>query len=152
MPRMDRIGRAHTQIVDRDGILAVTYHDTVIVEVNGRQVPAVITLRCGGHTATTRRRMNQVANYYGLRFQVTVRNGVWYVSRSFRDGSDLPGYAFYDGITLSHHLPAPETERPGRAEDCDRLARLRDDSVADSIIARADTRAARWSLGREEGE
>lgn len=62
---------------DGHGGLVVTLHETDIVKVDrfGR-----ITLNDGGYmTQTTRTRMNQVSEEYGLGFRVFQKNWEWYV-------------------------------------------------------------------------
>jgi len=72
MPQTQRISRNNTTIAHRpNGGYAVTLHSTVIVKFDG----ANVTLNTGGwNTATTRNRMNQVANQF--------HNGSWRVSMS----------------------------------------------------------------------
>lgn len=64
--------------VSRDdlGHLVVKCHGTVIVKVN----ESSIELNTGGwFTPTTKRRMNQTAEEYGLDFHVTQHCGKWFV-------------------------------------------------------------------------
>lgn len=57
--------------------LHVRYHDTDVVMVHG---DGRVTLRTGGwFTATTKVRMNQAANQFGLGFQVGQKDGKWSV-------------------------------------------------------------------------
>lgn len=58
--------------------LHVRYHDTDVVtaHTDGR-----ITLRTGGwKTATTKTRMNQAANEFGLEYSVWQKAGQWFVT------------------------------------------------------------------------
>lgn len=82
---------ATTWTTDENGNGSVTYHQTTIVE----WTPETITLRHDGHeTTTTKRKMNQAADQFGLGFSVVQRRGTWWVD----DGSgELP---FHDGIVL----------------------------------------------------
>lgn len=62
---------------DADGVLRVTYHQTVVVEAHpdGR-----VRLDSGGYrTPTTKTRMNQTARQYALGFHVYQEKGRWYV-------------------------------------------------------------------------
>ena len=82
---------ATTWTTDENGNGRVTYHQTTIVE----WTPETITLRTGGHhTVTTKKKMNQAADQFHLRFSVVQRRGTWWVD----DGSgEVP---FHDGIVL----------------------------------------------------
>lgn len=60
----------------------VTYHNTDVVEWDSQHV----TLKTGGwQTATTKARMNQAANHYGLRFAVYQKAYSWYVTTKAGD-------------------------------------------------------------------
>jgi hypothetical protein len=73
------------------GFMAVTYHSTRVVMWNHEQ----IILNSGGwHSATTKLRMNQASNQYGLGFQVYQEKHLWWVKFGGKK------HAFYDGITL----------------------------------------------------
>jgi len=67
---------ATTIATDNDGITRVTYHQTAVVSWgNGN-----ITLDSGGWmTPTTKKRMNQAADTFGLRFRVFQKAGGWFV-------------------------------------------------------------------------
>ena len=57
----------------------IRYHDTDVVEFSRNH----IVLDSGGYwTATTKRRMNQAADYFGLSFKIRQSAGVWYVDCS----------------------------------------------------------------------
>ncbi len=80
-----------TTVSERDGITAVTFHNTAVVVFDAN----TITLNSDGwQTVTTKRRMNQVADHFGLQFRVWQKNFVWYVDWS---GETLE---YYDGIKL----------------------------------------------------
>jgi len=76
MTQQYRIGKVATHI-HRDGDkVTVYYHDTPVVSFDDNR----IVLKNGGwYTATTRTRMNQVSNTYGLGYGVYQRNFKWYV-------------------------------------------------------------------------
>lgn len=78
MGQMQTVGKTATSIArDKDGVLRVTYHGTSVVTVypNGR-----IDLDTGGWwTVTTKARMNQASNQFGLGFQVYQKDFQWYV-------------------------------------------------------------------------
>lgn len=77
MAQQSKVGTVHTTINREDGILRITYHGTDVVTVhpNGR-----IVLNHGGwRTSTTKTRMNQASNQFGLGFQVWQRDFEWFV-------------------------------------------------------------------------
>lgn len=56
----------------------VTYHNTVVVDWDAHR--GTIILNTGGwKTATTKLRMNQASNQFGLGYQVYQQNHSWYV-------------------------------------------------------------------------
>lgn len=77
MAQQHKLGKVATTISRKDGVLRVTYHSTVIVEVaaNGD-----ITLNNGGWmTQTTKTRMNQAASQFELGYHVYQEDNRWYV-------------------------------------------------------------------------
>ena len=75
---------------DRYGTV-VTYHATEIVTFNKHD----IVLRNGGYrTVTTKRRMNQVSDEFGLGFRVFQKDHDWFV-----DYKDVV-HKFFDGMGL----------------------------------------------------
>jgi hypothetical protein len=77
MAQQYKLGKRSTTVYKKDGILRVTYHNTVIVEVapNGD-----ITLNSGGWwTQTTKTRMNQAASQFDLGYHVYQEDSQWYV-------------------------------------------------------------------------
>ena len=78
MSQVHTLGKAHTKVTRKgDGELRVAYHNTdvVVVHANGN-----ITLDTGGwRTLTTKTRMNQASNQFGLGFQVHQAKGQWFV-------------------------------------------------------------------------
>ena len=91
-------GRTATSVTRHDDILRVTYHDTDVVTVypNGR-----IDLDTGGwFTATTKLRMNQASNQFGLGFVVYQRNYQWFVDV---DGHTL-AFESADGMRVNQYL------------------------------------------------
>jgi len=67
MPRTNKLSSYATTIAARNGNTTVTYHETAIVEFD---LECVILRTGGWDTVTTRRKMNQVANQFGLGFSV----------------------------------------------------------------------------------
>ena len=58
-------------------ITIVTYHNTDIVKIQESRQKITVTLDTGGwDTLTTKRRMNQVSQYYGLGFHVYHKNNL----------------------------------------------------------------------------
>ena len=77
MSQQHTVGKTATTVSgNRYGDLTVTYHSTNVVQVVGNK----ITLDTGGwKTATTKTRMNQASNQYGLGFKVRQVDGEWFV-------------------------------------------------------------------------
>jgi len=76
MPRIDKVGTKATKVYTVDGITKVRYHNTDVVEFGNER----ITLRTDGwHTYTTKTRMNQASNQFGLGFYVWQKNFKWFV-------------------------------------------------------------------------
>jgi hypothetical protein len=99
MGQQNRISKNNTKITRNQTThtTTVTLHTTDIVVFTAD----TITLNTGGWpTATTRTRMNQVANEYRLGFQVYQVRGQMFVDTPTPDGARLP-LAFYDGITFN---------------------------------------------------
>jgi len=73
------------------GEVVVTFHSTDVVVFDAN----TITLNSGGwQTVTTKRRMNQTADHFGLGFRVWQKNFIWYVdwdgkTLEYRDGMKL---------------------------------------------------------------
>lgn len=84
--------KAATTVYDDDaGFMVCVYHQTPVVKWNARKV----ILNSGGYQGvTTKRRMNEVAEHYGLNYQVYQKDYKWYV--------DIPGMTldFTDGMVF----------------------------------------------------
>lgn len=90
MPRMDKLSTYKTTWFDNGDFGGVTYTHTNIVQWSD----GVVTLDSGGwETVTTKRKMNQASNQFGLGFSVYQRNHKWFV-----DTPDEKGIEFFDGI------------------------------------------------------
>lgn len=75
--QMGKVGGVATTVSSKGGFTDVTYHNTNVVSFNDK----VINLNTGGwFTNTTKTRMNQAANEYGLEFTVFQKNGEWFVT------------------------------------------------------------------------
>lgn len=82
MARQNKIGTHATSIKQDGDDITVRYHQTDVVTVKG---PLVVLNTGGWFTPTTKTRINQAANQFGLGFSVRQKNYTWYVKR--------PGYA-----------------------------------------------------------
>lgn len=95
----DKLSPYATAIADNHSALSITYHRTMIVFYD--KATGIITLRSGGwQTFTTKRKMNQAAQQFGLAFSVHQRKGDWYVDRwngGAWAGLDIP---FEDGMSF----------------------------------------------------
>jgi hypothetical protein len=79
MPTNSKIGPTATTVTERDGVLSVKYYNTEVVRYT--RMSRHIMLDTGGYkTATTKARMNQTANQFGLPYQVNQVNGEWIVT------------------------------------------------------------------------
>jgi hypothetical protein len=94
MPRMNKIGSTATNVSQRDGVLTVRYHSTDVVTVHGN---GLVTLNSGGyHTYTTKARMNQASQQFGLGFTVFQKDYDWFVAMG-----NCPPLPFGDGMTFA---------------------------------------------------
>lgn len=85
MPTMNKLSTYCTTIGQADNRTVITYHSTAIVEFDAD----TITLRTGGwDTVTTRRKMNQAAVQFGLRYAVFRDKGESFIR--LPDGSTMP--------------------------------------------------------------
>ena len=100
-----------TTVSERDGTTAVTFHSTDVVVFDAN----TITLNSGGwQTVTTKRRMNQTADHFGLGFRVWQKNFIWYVDWKGANGLMANGRTleYRDGMKLERVLSVrPVVER-----------------------------------------
>ena len=76
MSQQMRLGKLATKVVYTKNGMDVFFYNTKIVNLAGRK----LTLDTGGwFIATTRTRMNQVSNQFGLGYGVIQRNYEWYI-------------------------------------------------------------------------
>lgn len=93
MAQTRKLGTRSTSIyTDPYGDTVVVYHQTEVVRFNASR----IILNSGGwRTVTTKTRMNQAANQFGLGFRVSQKKGIWTVRMPggfilpFRDGMNF---------------------------------------------------------------
>lgn len=99
MSRHDTIGKVATHVwSDNVNGTFVRYHNTVVVEFT----PEKIRLNSGGwRTATTKLRMNQTSNQFGLGFSVFQHKRRWYVDIGVFGSSEFRRIPFEDGMVLS---------------------------------------------------
>jgi len=91
MAQMYRIGKHATSVFDDDGVMTVVYHDTAVVRFDEKKI---ILASGGWETQTTKTRMNQASNQFGLGYSVFQRNFEWFVEWK---GEILP---FHSGMVL----------------------------------------------------
>ena len=71
-------GRATSVFKDTDGATCVKYHNTTVFKLS--PTGNSVTLNTGGwRTATTKLRMNQALNQFGIPLSVYQKDGQWYV-------------------------------------------------------------------------
>lgn len=76
MPQTQRVSGVATSIRGEEGRTIIRYHNTDVVSFNDKDV----ILNTGGwKTATTKTRMNQASNQFGLGYQVSQKKGDWFV-------------------------------------------------------------------------
>lgn len=77
MAQQNKLGSHKTSIfTDENGLTHVVYHNTKVVSFTSQY----IILKTGGYeTVTTKTRMNQASNQFGLGFRIYQRDFKWYV-------------------------------------------------------------------------
>lgn len=102
MAQQGRLGKTATTAATENGTTRVTYHSTVVVAFDDKN----IKLDSGGWlTPTTKTRMNQASNQFGLGFHVYQVNGSWFV---MKDGEKIK---FKDGIIIPRKT-SPQSRLP----------------------------------------
>lgn len=94
MSRMNKLSSYKTTIFDRPNNKGkyIVYHETAIVDFD----QTGIRLHSGGwQTVTTKRKMNQASNEFGLGYSVFQKAGMWFVN--LPNGQIVP---FFDGIFI----------------------------------------------------
>jgi hypothetical protein len=95
MSRANHVGSHKTTICTENGMTHVQYHATRVVSFGQYS----IILHSGGYrTNTTKLRMNQASNQFGLGFQVYQKAHQWFVKKP--DGEEV---AFEDGMALDRY-------------------------------------------------
>ena len=91
MARMYEVGSHKTSVLTEGGWTKVIYHNTVVVKWNKNK----IVLDSGMWlTNTTKTRMNQASNQYGLGYTIFQKNFQWFVEYKGKT------YEFHDGMEL----------------------------------------------------
>jgi len=91
MSRHNEVGSHRTSVYNANSLTCVKYHRTDVVKFSHNK----IILDSGGwQTKTTKLRMNQTSNQYGLNYSVYQKNFEWFVE--FKDIT-IP---FFDGMEL----------------------------------------------------
>jgi hypothetical protein len=91
---MNKIGSTATSVSSTNGRLSVRYHATEVVAADLSN--GIVTLDSGGwHSYTTKARMNQASNQFGLGYTVAQKDHSWFVHVN---GQTLP---FTDGMTFN---------------------------------------------------
>ena len=76
MSQTQKLGKLATTVKHEEGMTIIRFYSTDIVTFDDR----FITLNNGGYmTVTTKARMNQASNQFGLGYQVSQKNFNWYV-------------------------------------------------------------------------
>lgn len=95
MSQFHKLGKIATSIRTEKSKTIVRYHSTDVVEFDS----CFVSLNSGGwKTATTKARMNQASNQFGLNYQVYQKDLQWYACLpdgqivAFRDGITFPRY------------------------------------------------------------
>jgi hypothetical protein len=90
-------GRATAIFTGDDGMTRIIYRGTAVVTFNSDRV----ILDTGGwRTVTTKLRMNQAANQFGLGFRVQQKDGEWivWVRRPGREFSEMHLFGVHDRV------------------------------------------------------
>ena len=75
MTQLNEVGTVATNVYTENGMTKVRYHKTVVVEFDE---VAIILNNGGWKTQTTKNRMNQASNQFGLEFHVYQENFEWF--------------------------------------------------------------------------
>ena len=93
MPQMQTVSKNNTVIYKgHDNMIVVKLHQTEVVRFNDKK----IILNSGGwQTVTTKTRMNQASNQFGLGYYVYQKDHEWFV-----DYNGCTDAEFYDGFEI----------------------------------------------------
>ena len=94
------IGTHKTEVLTENGVTSVKYHDTKVVTFS----EDAIMLDTGGwFTPTTKARMNQTSNQFGLDYKVYQKDFEWFVHYNGKD------YNYFDGMRIDRVNKIVET-------------------------------------------
>jgi len=96
MSQLNQVGKHETSIYTSNGYTCIRYHSTEVVKFNHDKI---ILNSNGWETHTTKQRMNQASNQYGLGYQVFQKDYIWFVNY---EGFTIQ---FYDGMELTRAIP-----------------------------------------------
>jgi len=97
MSQTQEVRGVQTAVAAHDGEISVIYRGTQVVKVT----PKEIVLNTGGWMSnTTKLRMNQASNQFGLGYQVYQRDFRWYVKSGFAE----PDVEFGGGHGHTHTI------------------------------------------------
>jgi hypothetical protein len=95
MAQTMEIGKHRTSVYTEDGWTKVVYHSTCVIKWNDKE----IILNSGGwRTLTTKARINQASNQFGLGIKVFQKNDEWFVTVPTDGGLT---FNFEDNIKLN---------------------------------------------------
>ena len=101
------IGNHKTSVINDNQVTMVCYHNTPVVKIKETSSGKCVILNNGGwYTATTKRRMNQASNQYGLKFNVFQSDFCWYVGI----GNEVVEYHNGIVIDVEHNRISDEGE------------------------------------------
>ena len=89
--------KGYTKVLSQDGRTQVIYHGSVIVCFNSNKV---ILSSHGWRTSSTKQRINQASEEFGLGFTVYQKNWNWYVNCKGGSLDIASSQVFHDGIEL----------------------------------------------------
>ena len=100
MDNQNRIGKHATTVTDREDVVTVKYHKTVVFTWN--KIHDRVRLNSGGwKTVSTKTRMNQAANQFGLPFRVYQSKGDWFVGFNLAAEHVRKALPFEDGMMFN---------------------------------------------------
>ena len=92
MSRWNEVGKHKTTVYNDDTHKCVKYHKTNVVRFNNKEI---ILNNGGWMTATTKLRMNQASNQFGLGYHVWQKDFEWFVT--LPNGEEVE---FEDGMKI----------------------------------------------------
>ena len=84
MAQLNRIGRHATTFQVKDNMLSVVYQNTEVVRADLTKKNVWIKTN-GWYTPTTKTRINQTFNQFGIPLRVFQKAGTWFIERTWLD-------------------------------------------------------------------